>query len=106
MKSKVKSVLIIFFDIKGIIHKEFILAGQTVYYCDILRKMHEKFVKTSPRTLMTKEVTVASPQRTVTHFLFHQGIFNERHDFRPQLTLRFSVSPIEDTTERAPFSHN
>jgi hypothetical protein len=34
------SWLIIFFDIKGIVHKEFILAGQTVnstYYCDILR---------------------------------------------------------------------
>jgi hypothetical protein len=28
MKSKVKSMLIIFFDIKGIIDKEFILAGQ------------------------------------------------------------------------------
>jgi hypothetical protein len=31
MKSKVKSMLIIFFDIKGIVHKAFILAGQTVY---------------------------------------------------------------------------
>jgi hypothetical protein len=32
----VKSVLVICFDIKGIIHKEFVLAGQTVnsaYYC-------------------------------------------------------------------------
>jgi hypothetical protein len=39
MKSKVKSMLIIFFDIKGIFHKEFVLAGQTVnstYYCDFL----------------------------------------------------------------------
>jgi histone-lysine N-methyltransferase SETMAR len=30
VKSKVKSRLIIFFDIKGIVHKEFILAGQIV----------------------------------------------------------------------------
>jgi hypothetical protein len=29
-KSKIKSMIIIFFDIKGIVHKEFILAGQTV----------------------------------------------------------------------------
>jgi hypothetical protein len=29
-KSKVKSMLVIFFDIKGIVHKEFIMAGQTV----------------------------------------------------------------------------
>jgi hypothetical protein len=30
VKSKVKSMLISFFDIKGIVHKEFVLAGQTV----------------------------------------------------------------------------
>jgi hypothetical protein len=39
MKSKVKSMLIIIFGIKRIIHKEFIVAGQTVnseYYCDDL----------------------------------------------------------------------
>jgi hypothetical protein len=38
-EAKVKSMLIIFFDIKGIVHKEFALAGQTVnsaYYCDSL----------------------------------------------------------------------
>jgi hypothetical protein len=34
-KSKVKSKLIIFFDIKGIVHKEFVLAGRiasSTYY--------------------------------------------------------------------------
>jgi hypothetical protein len=39
VKCKVKNMLIIFFGIKGTIHKEFVLAGQTVnstYYCDIL----------------------------------------------------------------------
>jgi hypothetical protein len=30
VKSKVKRMLIIFFDIEGIVHKEFILAGQVV----------------------------------------------------------------------------
>jgi hypothetical protein len=38
VKSKGKSMLIIFFDVKGIVHKESILAGQTVnsaYCCDI-----------------------------------------------------------------------
>jgi hypothetical protein len=37
MKSTVKSMFI-FFDIKGIVHKEFILACQTVksiYYCEV-----------------------------------------------------------------------
>jgi hypothetical protein len=40
IKSKVKSMLIIFFDIRGIIHKDFVLAGQKVNskrYCDVLR---------------------------------------------------------------------
>jgi histone-lysine N-methyltransferase SETMAR len=39
VKSKHKSMLIIFFDIKAIVHKEFILVGQTVnsvYYYDVL----------------------------------------------------------------------
>jgi hypothetical protein len=30
VKSKVKSMLIIFFDIEGVVHKGFVLAGQTV----------------------------------------------------------------------------
>jgi hypothetical protein len=36
-RNEIKSMLIIFFDIKGIVHKKFVLAGQTVdsaYYCD------------------------------------------------------------------------
>jgi hypothetical protein len=44
VKSKVKSMLIIFFDNKGIVHKEFVLAGQTVsaaYYRDVLRGLCE-----------------------------------------------------------------
>jgi hypothetical protein len=37
-------MIIIFFDIKGIVHKEFVVAGQTVnsaYYCDILWQLRE-----------------------------------------------------------------
>jgi hypothetical protein len=33
-----------FFDIEVIIHKEFVLAGQTVnsaYYCKVLQQLHE-----------------------------------------------------------------
>jgi hypothetical protein len=39
VKSKVKSMLVIFFEIKGNDDKEFVLAGQTVnsaYYSDVL----------------------------------------------------------------------
>jgi hypothetical protein len=37
-------MLIIFFDIKGIVYKEFVLADQTVnatYYCDVLWCLRE-----------------------------------------------------------------
>jgi hypothetical protein len=43
---------IIFFDIKGIVHKEFILAGQTVYsacYCDVLWCLRESVQKLCPK---------------------------------------------------------
>jgi hypothetical protein len=44
VKSKVKSMLIILFDIKVIVHKEFVLTDQTVnsaYHCDGLRRLCE-----------------------------------------------------------------
>jgi hypothetical protein len=68
-------MLIIFFDIKGIVWKEFILLGQTLnsaYYRDILRRLRENVQRLSPRTLATKDVTAAARQRTVSHFIFHQ----------------------------------
>jgi hypothetical protein len=48
-----------------------------------------------------------SLQRTVSHILFRQGIFNQKeHDCRSPPTLIFFVSQIEDKTERPPFLHN
>jgi hypothetical protein len=44
VKRKVKSNFIIIIDIKGIVHEEGILAGQTVdstYYCHVLRRLLE-----------------------------------------------------------------
>jgi hypothetical protein len=51
MKSEVKSMLVISFDFKGIIHKEFVLAGQAVnstYYCDVLRRLRENMQRLRP----------------------------------------------------------
>jgi len=41
VRSSVKSVLIVFSDIQGIVHKEFIPPGQTVnakFYCEVLKR--------------------------------------------------------------------
>jgi hypothetical protein len=44
VRSNVKSMLIIPFDIQGIVHKEFIPPGQTVngkFYCEVLKQLRE-----------------------------------------------------------------
>jgi len=44
VRSNIKSMLIIFFDIRGIVHKEFVPPGQTVngnFYCEVLRRLRE-----------------------------------------------------------------
>jgi hypothetical protein len=46
-----KSMLIIFLDFKRIVHKEFVLAGQTfssAYCCDILQWRHENVRRLRP----------------------------------------------------------
>jgi hypothetical protein len=83
------------FDIRGIVHEEFVPAGQTVnsaYYCEVLQQLHEN----STQNLATKELAVAS-QHTISHFLFRQGIFDiKQHDCRPQPALLFSVFPFQN----------
>jgi hypothetical protein len=48
-----------------------------------------KCVKTSPQSLTIKELAVASWQHTISHFLFHHGISDQKHDCRPPPTLLF-----------------
>jgi hypothetical protein len=50
-------MLIIIFDIKGIVHKEFILTGQTVnstYYCNVLWRLRENVQRLCPEIWQQK----------------------------------------------------
>jgi hypothetical protein len=51
-ESQMKTVLITFFNIKAIVHFEFIQQGQTVnqaYYVDILKWLHEAVCRKGPK---------------------------------------------------------
>jgi hypothetical protein len=65
-----------------------------------------KCAKTSPRTLATKELAIASRHCTISHFLFTGEFLTKKNDCHPPPTLLFSVSLIEGKTERPPFCYN
>lgn len=47
-KSRVKTMLIVFFDAKGVVHKEFVPQGQTVnaaYYVDVLERLRKRVIR-------------------------------------------------------------
>jgi hypothetical protein len=51
VRSNVKSMLIVFFDIQGIVHKEFVPPGQTVngkFYCEVLKRLGEGIRRKRP----------------------------------------------------------
>jgi hypothetical protein len=103
-----KSMLIIFLDTKGFVHEEFVLAGQIVnstYYSDILRQLHENVWRLHPE-LWEQKNWLLHHNNATSHISFSTRKFQtKKHDCRPHST-HFSVSPIEDKTERPPILHN
>jgi hypothetical protein len=75
VRMNVKSMLIVFFDILGIVHKEFIPPGQTVngkFYCEVLKQLREAFdtnVQTSGRTTIGFSIMTTRP-------LTHHSLFD------------------------------
>jgi hypothetical protein len=82
----------------------YVLAGQTVnfaYYNVSLQHLLEKCKEFDPN-LAIKELAVASQQHAVSHLTGEFVIFGQKqHDRHPPPTY-FSVSFIEDKTERPP----
>ena len=50
-KSRIKSMLIVFFDSKGIVHKEFLPSGQTInvaFYVEVLQRLRNRVARVRP----------------------------------------------------------
>jgi hypothetical protein len=76
-KIKVKSMLIIFYEITGTVHKKNRPGRPNSQFCILLirlRRLRENLRRLRPRTLATRELVLASRQHTVSHIIFHQAI--------------------------------
>jgi hypothetical protein len=99
-------MLISFFDIKGIVHKEFVLIGQTVNsacYCDDLYGLRENVRRLRPE-LWRQVNWMLHHDKAPSHTSFlTREYFNKNGMTSVPHPPYFSVSPIEDKTEGPPF---
>jgi len=69
VKSNVKSMIIIFFNVKGIVHKESVPTGQTVNsgsYCEVLQRLHENVRRRCPK-LWREQTRLLHHDNTLSH---------------------------------------
>ena len=60
-KSKLKTMLICFFDQEGIVHREFVPPGMTVnagFYCDVLRRLRENVRRRRPQKWQNQNLII------------------------------------------------
>jgi len=86
--SATKSMLIVFLDIRGIVHHEFVPEGQTVnaeFYCNVLRRLREDIRRKRPElwcpgNWLLHDDNAPSHRALVTlEFLAHKGIITLPH---------------------------
>jgi hypothetical protein len=96
VKSKVKSMLIVLFDIKGMVHKEFVLAGQTfnsAHYCDVIQRLCEN-VRTFRPEFWRQNTACCITTTHRLRFPFSPGFFYQKqNDCFPQPPY-FSLFPL------------
>jgi hypothetical protein len=76
---------------------QYVLAGQTVnsaYYCDVLWRLRENMQRLRPK-LWWQNNWLLHHDSAPSHFLFHQGIFDQKHDCRPPHTLLTWLDPYD-----------
>jgi len=86
--SATKSMLIVFFDIRGIVHHEFVPDGQTVnaeFYCNFLRRLREDIRRKRPELwcagnwLLHDDNAPSHRALVMREFLAHKGIITLPH---------------------------
>jgi hypothetical protein len=103
-------MLIIFFDIERIVHKEFVLANQTVnsaYSCDGLRRLRENVQRLRPELWQQKNWLLHHDNAPSHTLIFTREFFTKSNMTVVLHPPRFSVSPLKlnlkgrhfDTTE-------
>jgi hypothetical protein len=77
-----KTVHITFFDVKGIVHFEFILQGQTVnqvYYVQILKQLRETVCRKGPELWPNDWIINHGKELSVKQFLAQKSIIGIEH---------------------------
>jgi predicted amino acid dehydrogenase len=94
-------MLIVLFYIEGIVHEEFVLAGQTVncvYYCDVLRRLREN-VQRLRSELWRQKILMLHRDNAQSHtFFYTTELFTQSNMTIVPNPLYFPVSSIEDKT--------
>jgi hypothetical protein len=97
-----------FFNIKWIVHKEFVLAGQIInsaYCCDVLMRLRE-IVRRLRSELWRQKNWVLHHDNVHTHTFFTMEFVTKNNMNVAPIYPIFSGSPIEYKTERPSFWHN
>jgi transposase len=115
LKSKIKTMLIAFFDINGIIHKEFVPEGQTVnseFYEQVLLRLLQRIVRVRPQLyrsgqwMLLHDNAPAHSSIRIRQLLARRGVpILDHPPYSPDLApADFFVSPSEDVTKGARFA--
>jgi hypothetical protein len=101
-----QGLLIIFFGVKGTVHKKSFLAGQTVdfvCYCDVLRRLHKNLLRLRPelsRQKTSRHDITTTHRLTLTffarEFLIKNNITLVPHSHYSSDLAPFGFSPIKD----------
>ena len=89
-KSKLKTMLICFFDQEGIVHREFVPPGMTVnahFYCDVLRRLRENVWRKKPQKWQNQNLVIHCNNAPA-----HRSFIKFR-SFCPRTTWQWSPIP-------------